>query len=243
MEDSLPELYRGYGMNIETLQSEVIQCVRCPRLATYIREVATIKRRQFRHEEYWGKPVPSFGDPHARLLIVGLAPAAHGGNRTGRAFTGDRSGDLLYRTLYETGFADQPTASGKDDGLVLRDAWITQIAHCAPPDNKPAPEEIRNCRHWLRTELRLLWPNLKVVVALGKIAFDGYLVTLKENSEVNPRMLFAHNRLNNTGESHPLLLSSYHPSQQNTSTGRLTPAMFLQVFEQARGFCFPSLPE
>jgi uracil-DNA glycosylase family 4 len=218
---------------IEELQNQVIACTRCPRLATYIREVAVEKRRQFRDEPYWGRPVPSFGDPAARLLIVGLAPAAHGGNRTGRAFTGDRSGDLLYKTLFQTGFANQPVGRSADDGLRLQGAWISQIAHCAPPLNKPLPEEITNCRYWLRNELRLLWPTLRVVVVLGKIAFDGYLATLKETHEVNARMLFAHNRLNITGEHHPILLSSYHPSQQNTSTGRLTESMFQEIFERA----------
>ena len=218
---------------IEELQSQLIACTLCPRLATYIREVAVEKRRQYREEPYWGRPVPSFGDPAARLLIVGLAPAAHGGNRTGRAFTGDRSGDLLYKTLFQTGFANQPSGRSADDGLSLQGAWISQIAHCAPPLNKPLPGEITNCRHWLRNELRLLWPYLRVVVVLGKIAFDGYLATLKETHEVNRRMLFAHNNLNITGEGHPLLLSSYHPSQQNTSTGRLTEQMFREIFERA----------
>ena len=218
---------------IEDLQNEVIACTRCPRLSVYIRDVAEEKRRQFRDESYWGRPVPSFGDASARLLIVGLAPAAHGGNRTGRVFTGDRSGDLLSKVLFATGFANQPTSRVADDGLRLQGAWISQIAHCAPPLNKPLPSEIANCRHWLRNELRLLWPNLRVVVALGKIAFDGYLATLKEEHEVNPRMLFAHNRLHITGKLHPVLLSSYHPSQQNTSTGRLTEQMFQQVFERA----------
>ena len=218
---------------IEDLQNEVIACTRCPRLCVYIRDVAQEKRRQFRDESYWGRPVPSFGDASARLLIVGLAPAAHGGNRTGRVFTGDRSGDLLSKVLFATGFANQPTSRVADDGLRLQGAWISQIAHCAPPLNKPLPSEIANCRHWLRNELRLLWPNLRAVVALGKIAFDGYLATLKEEHEVNPRMLFAHNRLHITGKLHPVLLSSYHPSQQNTSTGRLTEQMFQQVFERA----------
>ena len=222
--------------SLAVLQSELIECTRCPRLATYIRQVAVTKRSQFRREEYWGRPVPSFGDPAAKLLIVGLAPAAHGGNRTGRAFTGDRSGDLLYSTLYKTGFANQPTARNARDGLQLTGAYIAQVAHCAPPDNKPLPGEIQNCRHWFRNELRLLWPGLQVVVALGKIAFDGYLSTLKETHKVEPRMLFAHNRLSQTGSGHPALLSSYHPSQQNTSTRRLTEAMFLEVFTRAREF-------
>ena len=222
--------------SLAVLQSEITTCTRCPRLASYIREVAQVKRRQFQAEEYWGKPVPSFGDPAAQLLIVGLAPAAHGGNRTGRAFTGDRSGDLLYSTLFKTGFANQPNGRSATDGLRLQGAYIAQVAHCAPPDNKPSPDEIRNCRAWLRNELRLLWPTLRVVVALGKIAFDGYLATLKETHEVNRRMLFGHNHLNITGPGQPVLLGSYHPSQQNTSTGRLTESMFLEVFEHAQSF-------
>ncbi len=176
------------------------------------------------------------------MLIVGLAPAAHGGNRTGRAFTGDRSGDLLYSTLYKTGFANQPNGRSAHDGLRLKGAYIAQVAHCAPPDNKPLREEILNCRYWIRSELTLLWPHLKVVVALGKIAFDGYLAVLKEFGEVKPGMLFSHNRLSVTGSAHPALLASYHPSQQNTSTGRLTEAMFLQVFERARALCWPESP-
>ena len=228
--------------SLAVLQTEITKCKRCPRLAAYISEVAEVKRRQFQSEEYWGKPVPSFGDPAANLLIVGLAPAAHGGNRTGRAFTGDRSGDLLYSTLFKTGFANQPNARSANDGLRLQGAYIAQVAHCAPPDNKPLPAEIRNCRSWLRNELSLLWPTLKAVIALGKIAFDGYLGALKETHEVNPRMLFGHNHLNITGPGHPVLLCSYHPSQQNTSTGRLTGPMFLEVFERARTFIAARIP-
>ncbi len=241
-EEFTPELYRFFRelfkMNsLERLQAEVIACTRCPRLASYIREVAVQKRRQFQHDEYWGKPVPSFGDPRARMLIVGLAPAAHGGNRTGRAFTGDSSGDLLYKVLFQTGFANQPAGRSAGDGLKLHGCWIGQVAHCAPPDNKPSPLEILNCRHFLRSELRLLMPELRVVVALGKIAFTGYLATLKETHEVNRGMLFQHNRLSITGNGQPALLSSYHPSRQNTSTGRLTEAMFQAVFERARSIC------
>ncbi len=225
---------------LKLLQTEIVGCTKCPRLAAYIGQVALEKRKQFASEHYWGKPVPSFGDPEARLLIVGLAPAAHGGNRTGRAFTGDRSGDLLYKILYETGFANQPAGRTAHDGLALTGCWISQVAHCAPPDNKPSPGEILNCRHWLRSELQILWPGLRAVVVLGKIAFDGYLATLKETHEVNRSMLFGHNRLNVTGANDPKLLSSYHPSQQNTSTGRLTEPMFRDVFERARSICAAS---
>ncbi|MDQ6679283.1 MAG: uracil-DNA glycosylase [Acidobacteriota bacterium] len=214
----------------------MVHCTRCPRLVQYCRAVAEEKRRAFRGEVYWGKPVPSFGDPAARLLIVGLAPAAHGGNRTGRAFTGDRSGDLLYKVLHQTGFANQPHSRDARDDLRLTGAWISQVIHCAPPGNKPLPEEIRNCRYWLRRELDAL-SDLRVVVALGKIAFDGYLAALKELGELNRGMLFGHNALNLTGVAHPPLISSYHPSQQNTSTGRLTERMFLDVFMAARKAC------
>ena len=223
--------------SLELLQQEVVACTRCPRLAAYTQQVAIVKKRAFQSEEYWGKPVPSFGDPAAKLLIIGLAPAAHGGNRTGRAFTGDRSGDLLYEVLFETGFANQPNGRSAADGLQLSGAWISQIAHCAPPDNKPTPSEIQNCRHWLRNELRLLWPGLRAVVVLGRIAYSGYLTTLKEKHEIEIPNLFSHNQLIPTGPSHPPLICSYHPSQQNTSTGRLTKAMFLDVFRRARLIC------
>ena len=185
-----------------------------------------MKRRAYLDHAYWGKPVPSFGDPNARVLIVGLAPGAHGANRTGRMFTGDRSGDWLYRALHETGFANQPTSDHRDDGLSLNDCYITASAHCAPPDNKPWPEEVANCRIYLETELREL-KRLKVVVALGRLAFDNYLkATGQRTSEA-----FAHNRLH---ALQPLLISSYHPSQQNTSTGKLTRPMLQAVFENAR---------
>jgi len=194
-----------------------------------------VKRRAFREWEYWGKPVPPFGDPEARVLILGLAPAAHGGNRTGRMFTGDRSGDWLYDALYQTGFASQPLSVSRDDGLTLRDIYITAAARCAPPDNKPTLEELRNCRPYFERELDLL-PNLKVVVALGKIAFDQYLEALKNRAVIPSRagLLFGHNRTFTIAPGLPVLLSSYHPSQQNTSTGKLTMKMLLDVFRTAR---------
>ena len=212
------------------LQEEIIACRRCPRLIHYCREIAERKRRAFREEEYWGRPVPSFGDPDARLLIVGLAPAAHGGNRTGRAFTGDRSGDFLYRALYQAGFASQPESMRAGDGLQLRDAWITSTNHCAPPGNKPLPEEVLNCRPWMAAELKLL-TRVRVVVALGRIAFAGYLRAAGKRPGA---FLFGHNRAVRTGAGDPLLISSYHPSQQNTSTGLLTESMLLDVFQSAR---------
>jgi uracil-DNA glycosylase family 4 len=202
-------------------------CELCPRLRLYCAEVARVKRRAYRDEEYWGRPAPSFGDPRARVLILGLAPGAHGANRTGRMFTGDRSGDWLYRALHETGFANQPTSVHRGDGLVLRDCYITASAHCAPPDNKPLPEEVANCRPYLERELVLL-KNLQVVVALGRIAFENYLRTASL-----PRSLeFGHGVVHAV---RPALVCSYHPSQQNTSTGKLTREMLRGVFETARG--------
>ncbi|HEY1342453.1 MAG TPA: uracil-DNA glycosylase [Bryobacteraceae bacterium] len=200
----------------------------------YCSEIATLKRRAYRDQQYWGKPVPAFGDPQARILILGLAPAAHGANRTGRMFTGDRSGDWLYRALHQVGFASQPSSVARDDGLELRDVYITASARCAPPDNKPTAEEIRNCRQFLEREVELL-PNVKVVVALGKIAFDNYLDILKARGAIRSRAAFAfgHDRQFRTGPGQPALISSYHPSQQNTSTGKLTEKMLLDVFRRA----------
>ena len=217
------------------LEKEIISCRRCPRLVAYCAGVAEVKRRAYLEWEYWGGPVPPFGDPGATVLILGLAPAAHGANRTGRMFTGDRSGDWLYRALHQTGFASQPASVSRGDGLTLRGAYVTAAARCAPPDNKPLPEEIRNCRPYLERELELL-RNLKVVVALGKIAFDTYLDTLKARGEIRSRapFVFGHNREFTTGPASPVLLSSYHPSQQNTSTGKLTEPMLLDVFRKAR---------
>ena len=197
--------------------------------------MAQVKRRAYREWEYWGQPVPSFGSDQPKLLIIGLAPAAHGANRTGRVFTGDRSGDLLYRVLFQTGFASQAESRSVDDGLELLDARITAVAHCAPPDNKPLPEEIRNCRRWLKQEISLL-SDLQVVVALGRIGFDGYLAALLELGRIQRRagFQFGHNLLHDLGPGNPALICSYHPSQQNTSTGRLTEAMLMDVFESAR---------
>jgi uracil-DNA glycosylase family 4 len=185
--------------------------------------------------DYWGKPVPSFGDPDARMLILGLAPAAHGANRTGRMFTGDRSGDWLYRVMHATGFASQSESRSREDGLVLRDARIAASAHCAPPDNKPTPQELRNCRPWLEAELAL-FPELRVVIALGRIAFDLYLSLLKEQGRITRRadFVFTHNGIHHLGVGLPVLISSYHPSQQNTSTGKLTEEMLTAVFHSAR---------
>ncbi|MFB3778945.1 MAG: uracil-DNA glycosylase [Bryobacteraceae bacterium] len=220
---------------IRQLQWEVIACRRCPRLIEHCLHVAAVKRRAYRDWEYWGRPVPSFGDPAARLLIVGLAPGAHGANRTGRMFTGDRSGDFLYEALYATGFATKPTSVSREDGLELRDAYITAAVRCAPPDNRPTPEELRACRCYLERELELL-ARVRVVVALGRIAFDSYLSLLRERGLIRRRaaFVFGHNREHRTGEGLPLLISSYHPSQQNTSTGRLTREMLRDVFRKVR---------
>jgi uracil-DNA glycosylase family 4 len=214
---------------------EVIACERCPRLRAHCREVAAEKRRAYLDWPYWGRPVPGFGDPAARLLIIGLAPGAHGSNRTGRMFTGDRSGDFLYRALFETGFASQPESSSRGDGLRLHDAWITAAARCAPPGNKPRPVELAACRPFLEREVRLLG-NVRVVVALGRIAFDAYLGLLRDERAIASRSAFpfAHNRAHHTAAGLPLLISSFHPSQQNTSTGRLTAPMLRAVFDQAR---------
>jgi len=220
---------------LELLQQEIIECQRCPRLREHCATVASVKRRAYRDEEYWGRPVPAFGDPKARLLILGLAPGAHGSNRTGRMFTGDSSGVILYRALYRAGFASQAESVSREDGMVLRDAFITASARCAPPGNKPTPEELRNCRPFLEREIDLM-PGLKVVVALGKIAFDTYLDLLKRRGVIQTRaaFVFGHDLEYRVGPGEPWLISSYHPSQQNTSTGKLTEKMLVDVFKRAQ---------
>ena len=220
---------------LAVLNQQITECTRCARLVAYRQQVAQVKRRAYRDWEYWGRPVPGFGDPKARLLIIGLAPAAHGGNRTGRVFTGDRSGDFLYRALYQAGFASQPESVSRMDGQTLNDAYISAAVRCAPPDNKPTPEEFRRCRPWLEQEIQLL-RNLRVVVVLGRLAFDVYLTILKEQGVIRSRSAysFGHGRVYQTEEGQPILLCSYHPSQQNTSTGRLTAQMLLDVMQTAR---------
>jgi uracil-DNA glycosylase len=220
---------------LQVLEDQVIACERCPRLREYCRRIARVKRRAFRDERYWGLPVPSFGDARARLLIIGLAPAAHGANRTGRMFTGDRSGDFLYRALYQTGFASRAESRSRGDGLALHGAYISAAVRCAPPDNKPAPDEIRNCRPYLERELELLG-GVRVVVALGHLAFNAYLSILKDRGVIRGRAAFrfGHDVEHRTGPEQPLLIASYHPSQQNTSTGKLTEAMLRDVFLHAR---------
>lgn len=220
--------------SLEALNACIVACQRCPRLRTYCAEVARVKRRAYRDWEYWGKPVPSFGDPNASVLALGLAPGAHGSNRTGRPFTGDGSGDFLYPALHEAGFASQPQATSRDDGMELTDLWITSVGRCAPPGNKPTPEELRNCAPWLDEELRLL-RNLRVVVCLGRIAFEGLLAHAQRKELITSRAgyLFAH------GAEFTLpnglhAIASFHPSLQNTNTGRLTRPMFLAIFQRAR---------
>jgi uracil-DNA glycosylase len=216
------------------LRDTIVACRQCPRLVRYREEVARTKRRAYRDFVYWGRPVPGFGDAHAQLLIVGLAPGAHGSNRTGRMFTGDRSGDFLYRQLHRAGFANQTTSAHRDDGLALRNAYITAALRCAPPDNKPLPAELRNCAAYLEQEIALLRP--RAVLALGAIGFTAYLRLLVRRGAIASRApyKFAHGAEFALPGALPRLFASYHPSQQNTQTGRLTPAMMLAVLRRIR---------
>ena len=216
------------------LNQAVVQCRKCPRLVRWREQAAKQPPRRYQGQSYWAKPLPGFGDPEARLLIVGLAPAAHGGNRTGRIFTGDRSGDWLYGTLHEFGFSSQAASVHRDDGLKLTDCYITAAVHCAPPLNKPALSEFARCRPYLVEELKLL-KRVRVVVALGKIAFDSFLKAYQENGGIvpKPRPKFGHGSVARLDDN-LTLLGSYHPSQQNTFTGRLTRKMFHGVFKKAR---------
>ena len=218
------------------LREQIVTCQRCPRLRAYCQKIGREKRRAYLTDEYWARPVPGFGDPQARLLIVGLAPAAHGANRTGRVFTGDGvggSGDFLMSALYRTGFANIPTSQHPDDGLALSDAYIVAAVRCAPPDNKPTPEEVARCLPHLDAELDAL-PNVRVAVALGKIGFDAYLQMLKGRGVVpRPKPAFGHGSVDVLPNGQ-ILIGSYHPSRQNTNTGRLTPRMMDAVFSAAR---------
>ncbi len=219
---------------LSQIQRKIVACQRCRRLRRYCARVAAAKKAAHRDETYWGRPVPGFGDPHARLLVVGLAPAAHGANRTGRVFTGDGSGDFLMRALFEAGFANQPLSRSADDGLELRDAYITAAVRCAPPDNKPTPREIAACRRYLIAELAAL-RNVSVLLALGRIGFDACLSLLAGRGAcVRPRPAFGHGVVHRFGAGLPALVASYHPSRQNTNTGKLTAQMFAQVFRAAR---------
>ena len=222
------------------VHTQVVACERCPRLVAYRNEIARTKKLQFQHDTYWGKPVPGFGDPNARLLIVGLAPAPHGSNRTGRMFTGDGtdgngSSDFLMRALHATGFANQPTSQHRHDGLALLDAYLTAIVRCAPPANRPTQAEVAACAPFLRQEMELL-SEVRVTVALGKLAFDQLFKALSERgappSTRRPR--FAHGAQVHFGQDPPILMASYHPSRQNTQTGLLTPQMLRNVFAEAK---------
>jgi uracil-DNA glycosylase family 4 len=219
---------------LSQLNARIVDCERCSRLRVYCAEIARVKRRAYVDHEYWGRPVPSFGDPEARVLVLGLAPGAHGSNRTGRPFTGDGSGDFLYPVLHEAGFASQPKAVSRDDAMKLKDLWISAVVRCAPPGNKPTPEEQRNCAPWLDEEIRLL-SGLRVVVCLGKIAFDGFLNHQLRAGRIASRAKF---QFRHSAEySLPggvTVVASYHPSLQNTNTGKLTRPMFRDVFKRAR---------
>jgi uracil-DNA glycosylase family 4 len=220
--------------SLEALNEQIVACNRCPRLNAHCAEVARVRRRAYADFEYWGRPVPSFGDHNARVLALGLAPGAHGSNRTGRMFTGDGSGDFLFPVLHEAGFASQPNSISRGDGMKLHGLWISAVVRCAPPGNKPSTEEQRECAMWLDREMDLL-KELRVVVCLGKIAFDGLLAHMKREGKLPQRtpFTFAH------GAEYKLangvtVIASYHPSLQNTNTGKLTRPMFLAVFKRAR---------
>jgi uracil-DNA glycosylase family 4 len=221
---------------LEVIAEEVCACRKCLRLVKYREKVAREKRRAYREWTYWGRGVPGFGDASAQLFIVGLAPAAHGGNRTGRVFTGDRSGDFLYKALYHAGLANQPTSVRPDDGLSLKNVYIAAAVRCVPPANKPLPKEIVNCRHYLKRELAVLRP--KVVLALGKIAWDAYLEMLKQDGKITSRAAFpfAHGAEATMADDLPRLFGVYHPSQQNTQTGRVTEAMYATVLRRIQSF-------
>jgi uracil-DNA glycosylase family 4 len=227
---------------LKALEREITGCRLCPRLVSHREAVAREKRRAYRNADYWGKPVPGFGDPQARILVLGLAPAAHGANRTGRMFTGDRSGDWLYRALHRAQLCNQPTSTDRDDGLRLKDVFITATARCAPPANKPLAVEIENCREYLLDEMKIL-TRIEVLLALGKIAFDTALRLLSDRGATipRPRPPFSHGAvvLPDKACPSPVLVASYHPSQQNTQTGRLTLEMLDGVVTKAKSFLKP----
>jgi uracil-DNA glycosylase family 4 len=222
------------GAALAALEAEVVECRACPRLVAWREQVARERRASFAHEEYWGRPVPGFGDPDARVLVFGLAPAAHGGNRTGRVFTGDRSGDWLFGAMHRAGLANQATSTGRDDGLELWDAWIAAAVRCAPPANRPTPQERDTCLPWTVRELELM-PRISIVVCLGGFAWDAALRLRAAAGLVNPRPRprFGHDVLFDSGDRLPLL-GCFHPSQQNTFTGKLTKGMMEAVFARAR---------
>jgi uracil-DNA glycosylase family 4 len=219
---------------LTVLNKEIIECTLCPRLVEYRQQVGREKRKAYRDHDYWARPVPGFGDPHARLLLLGLAPGAHGSNRTGRPFTGDASGNFMYPILHKVGFASRPTAVNRNDGLELIDCYITAAVRCAPPDNKPLPSELMNCSAYLDRELAIL-KDVRVVVALGKIGFDAYLAHLRRTGVISSRsgITFGHAARYEMPNG-VMLLASYHPSNQNTATGKLTAAMFEDIFRIAK---------
>ena len=221
---------------IEKLNAEIVQCTKCPRLVVYREKIAREKRFAFRDWDYWGKPVPGFGDPHAELLILGLAPAAHGANRTGRMFTGDRSGDFLYKAMYRTGFASQPTSVKRGDGLTLKNTFMSATLRCAPPANKPLPAELSNCRPYFERDLAILKP--RAILALGAIAMRAYLGLLKSEGRISSHaeFPFRHGASYALPEPLPRLFASYHPSQQNTFTGKLTEEMLESVLKDVSKF-------
>lgn len=221
-------------MSLASLAEQVVACSRCRRLRNHCNTIAQTRKREFADQEYWARPVPGFGDPAARLLVVGLAPAAHGGNRTGRVFTGDSSGDWLYEALHRFGWANQPLSRSRNDGLVLRDCYITAAARCAPPDNRPTPEELARCRPYLEAELELL-RAVQVVLALGRIGWESWLKAAGWWKQLGPheRPQFAHGRESILPDG-KILIASYHPSRQNTNTGRLTRPMWHRIFERVR---------
>jgi uracil-DNA glycosylase len=232
-----PRAQAPAARDLADLDARVVRCRACPRLVAWREEVAATRRAAFRDQEYWGRPVPGFGPAGAPIGILGLAPAAHGGNRTGRVFTGDRSGDVLYAALYRAGLANQPTSVALDDGLALRHTRIFAAVRCAPPENKPTPAERDACAPWLHRELALLGDDLRVVVALGAFAWAAWwsaVPIVYRQSPPVPRPVFAHGALARTGPGTPVLLGSYHVSQQNTFTGRLTPAMLDGILSRAR---------
>jgi len=219
--------------SLQALNTQIVTCRLCPRLAAWREEVARTRRKAYQDWEYWGKPVPGFGDIRAPVLVVGLAPGAHGSNRTGRMFTGDASGDFLYRALYHAGFANRPAAQHRDDGLALNGLYISAVCRCAPPGNKPAPDEIQNCLPYLAREIALM-EELKGIVALGRIAFDHVLRIFRQQGYSIPRLDFAHASYFPLGSNLPWIIASYHPSRQNTQTGRLTPTMFDAIWEKVK---------
>lgn len=214
------------------LQQRVVNCQKCPRLVSWREEIARKKRRAYRYSEYWGKPVPGFGDVYGRIMVVGLAPGAHGANRTGRMFTGDASGDFLYAALYRAGFANQPESHSREDGLQLRDLYISAVCRCVPPKNKPAPDEVKNCLPYLEEEIELM-QNLRGLITLGRLAFESVLRIMIARAAPVSGLTFKHGAFYPLGDGLPWVLASYHPSRQNTQTGRLTQIMFDQIWNTA----------